>query len=345
VTRTAAPADLPVGLPEELEDAIVAFGSFLSAERGRSHHTERAYLGDARSLLEHAVAAGVGQVGDLDLALLRSWLGTMAAAGTARSSLARRAAAARAFTAWLRRTGRAGQDPGARLRSPKAGRPLPAVLTQAQADQLMRVASERVKSAARLGASRLPADGPVPAAVASPQPVRRRVLLALALRDRAAVELLYATGMRVGELAGLDLTDLDDGRRMLSVLGKGDKERMVPYGVAAQRATDDWLRIGRPELAGPAAGSALLVGVRGRRVDQRQIRAAVHALLAEVEGAPQMGPHGLRHSAATHLMDGGADLRSVQELLGHATLASTQIYTHVSVDRLRAGYLQAHPRA
>jgi len=219
------------------------------------------------------------------------------------------------------------------------------VLTQAQADQLMRVASERVKSAARLGASQLPADGPVPAAVASPQPVRRRVLLALALRDRAAVELLYATGMRVGELAGLDLTDLDDGRRMLSVLGKGDKERMVPYGVAAQQATDDWLRIGRPELAGPAAGSALLVGVRGRRVDQRQIRAAVHALLAEVEGAPQMGPHGLRHSAATHLMDGGADLRSVQELLGHATLASTQIYTHVSVDRLRAGYLQAHPRA
>jgi integrase/recombinase XerC len=169
--------------------------------------------------------------------------------------------------------------------------------------------------------------------------------LAVALRDRAVLEVLYATGVRVSELTGLDLDDLDRSRRTLRVLGKGAKERVVPVGLPADRALGEWLDRGRPVLVAAAGDRAVFVGLRGRRLDPRRAREVVHRGMAQVEGAPDIGPHGLRHSAATHLLDGGADLRSVQELLGHATLATTQIYTHVSVDRLRAGYRQAHPRA
>jgi len=165
------------------------------------------------------------------------------------------------------------------------------------------------------------------------------------VRDRALLELLYATGVRVSELTGLDLGDVDHARRTLRVMGKGGKERVVPFGVPAAGALQAWLDVGRPVLTGAASGQAVFLGRRGRRVDQRQVRDVVHRGVATVEGAPAMGPHGLRHSAATHLLDGGADLRSVQELLGHATLSTTQIYTHVSVERLRAGHRQAHPRA
>jgi integrase/recombinase XerC len=164
-------------------------------------------------------------------------------------------------------------------------------------------------------------------------------------RDRLIVELLYATGIRVSELTGLDVDDVDRDRRVLRVLGKGNKERTVPYGLAAERALDDWLRAGRPDLARAGSGAALLLGARGARIDPRTVRTVVHHRIAAVPGAPDLGPHGLRHSAATHLLDGGADLRTVQELLGHASLATTQIYTHVSVERLRKVYGQAHPRA
>ena len=168
---------------------------------------------------------------------------------------------------------------------------------------------------------------------------------ATGLRDRAVLELLYASGIRVGELVGLDVDDFDPGRRVVRVLGKGRKERTVPLGVPAARALQEWLDRGRAELVGPASGPAIFLGVPGGRLDQRAVRRLVHARLADVPGAPDLGPHGLRHTAATHLLEGGADLRSVQELLGHATLATTQIYTHVSVERLKATYEQAHPRA
>jgi len=175
--------------------------------------------------------------------------------------------------------------------------------------------------------------------------VGARELEPIALRDRLIVELLYATGIRVGELCGLDLDDVDRDRRVLRVTGKGDKERSTPFGGPAVSALNAWIAHGRPELATDRSGPALLLGRRGGRIDPRQARTAVHDALAAVPGAPDMGPHGLRHSAATHLLEGGADLRVVQELLGHSSLATTQIYTHVSVDRLRAVHDRAHPRA
>jgi integrase/recombinase XerC len=156
--------------------------------------------------------------------------------------------------------------------------------------------------------------------------------------------MLYATGVRVSELCGLDLADVDHGRRVVRVLGKGSKERAVPFGVPAARALDAWLRNGRPALGAERSGPALFLGARGARLQPTTVRQVV-AAYADDTGLPHLSPHGLRHSAATHLLEGGADLRSVQELLGHASLSTTQIYTHVSIERLRSAYRQAHPRA
>ena len=165
------------------------------------------------------------------------------------------------------------------------------------------------------------------------------------LRDVAMLELLYATGIRVGELVGLNVDDIDRERNVIRVFGKGRKERTVPYGQPAARALAHWLDHGRPALRVEGSGPALFLGARGKRIDQRAVRTLVHRRIADVPGAPDLGPHGLRHTAATHLLEGGADLRSVQELLGHASLATTQLYTHVTTDRLRKAYQQAHPRA
>jgi integrase/recombinase XerC len=281
-----------------------------------SKHTLRAYGGDVRSLLSHAASEGATKPADLELGTLRRWLGAQSQAGVARSTLARRAATARAFTAWALREEHIPTDPALRLKAPKREHALPGVL---QSQQLTRLLS---------GLEAAAADG-------KPLPVR----------NRAVVELLYATGVRVGELTGLDIDDLDPDRRTLRVIGKGNKERTVPYGVPAALALDDWLRRGRPKLAKENSGPALFLGSRGGRVDQRQVRALVNALFGALGDTSVSGPHALRHSAATHLLDGGADLRAVQEILGHSSLATTQIYTHVSVDRLRKSYQQAHPRA
>ena len=164
------------------------------------------------------------------------------------------------------------------------------------------------------------------------------------VRECALVELLYASGVRVGELVTVDIDDVDLTQDVVRVMGKGKKERTVPFGRPARRALERWLAV-RPGLSTPESGPALFLGRRGRRVGQRQVREVVHRLVGQVAGAPDIGPHGLRHSAATHLLEGGADLRMVQELLGHASLATTQIYTHVSTERLRRSYEQAHPRA
>ncbi|WP_168929765.1 tyrosine recombinase XerC [Nocardioides sp. GY 10127] len=295
---------------------MAAYERHLVAERDLSPHTVRAYSGDVASLLEHATRSGVVEPGGLDLRLLRSWLALQQTRGGARTTLARRATAARVFTAWLARSGRVAADPGASLASPRAHRTLPSVLRSDEAEDLLSAALEAADDGSPVG-----------------------------LRDVLALELLYATGMRVGELVGLDVDDVDADRRLLRVLGKGRKERTVPFGVPADRALRAWLRDGRPALATSGSGPALLLGARGGRLDQRAVRTLVHRRIGQVPGAPDIGPHGLRHSAATHLLEGGADLRAVQELLGHASLATTQVYTHVSTDRLRQAYRQAHPRA
>ncbi len=294
---------------------LSAWERHLRSERGLSEATVRAYLADVISLLDHARKLNKTELADLDLPTLRSWLAKIATTGGARTSLARRAASARSLTAWALRTGRIPIDPGVRLASPKAHRTLPPVLRVDQAASMLQP----------------------PASTDEPNPIE--------LRDTAALEMLYATGIRVSELVGLDVDDIDRRRRVIRVLGKGNKERSVPYGLPADRALEHWLQLGRPEVANPASGAAVYLGIQGRRMDQRAVRTLVHQRLAAVDGAPDLGPHGLRHSAATHLLEGGADLRAVQELLGHASLSTTQIYTHISADRLKAVYRQAHPRA
>lgn len=297
-----------------IDQAVDAYLAHLDAERGLSAQTLRAYRADLADLGAHAHRRGLTDVDEIDLELLRDWLWQGTQRGLAKTTLARRSAAARGFTAWRARS-EDRPDPGARLRTPKTGRHLPRVLTQDQAEQVLDDLSSR-------------------AAGAEPT----------ALRDLAAVELLYASALRVSELVGLDIDDLDRTRLTVRVLGKGARERVVPFGVPALRAIDDYLHRGRPELLAQPT-EALFLGTRGGRLGTRAVHALVSRLLEPTPGRGPAGPHTLRHTAATHLLDNGADLRSVQELLGHASLGTTQIYTHVSTERLIAGYRSAHPRA
>ncbi|GAB2991861.1 tyrosine recombinase XerC [Actinotalea caeni] len=301
------------------EELLHAYAGYLEAQRGMSAHTVRAYLGDATQLLRSlpvraGAAVETSDLDRLDLTTLRAWLADQARRGLSRSTLARRSASARTFTAWAHRTGRLPTDPGLRLLAPRPDTVVPATLAVDEAAAVLDVARTR-------------ADDGDPAH----------------LRDWAALELLYASGVRVSELVGVDVDDLDLDQRLVRVLGKGGKERMVPFGVPAARALREWLTA-RPRLVVPTSPHALFLGARGGRWDVRQVRAVVHELTA-LAGVRDLAPHGLRHTAATHLLDGGSDLRSVQEVLGHASLATTQRYTHISSERLRAAFRQAHPRA
>ena len=303
-------------LTEAWSAALAAYEHHLTAERDLSAHSVRAYLTDVQSLGSHAGRLGVDDPAELTIRVLRSWLAHLKTMGKARTTLARRSTSARVFTTWLARSGRATSDAGALLVSPKGHRELPVALSQTEVRALLDATTES-----------LVRDG------------------ARGQRDLAILELLYATGIRVGELVGLDVDDLDRARRVVRVFGKGRKERSVPYGLPASDALELYLASGRQQLVVESSGPAVFLGARGGRIDQRAVRRVVHERLAAVDGAPDLGPHGLRHTAATHLLEGGADLRSVQEILGHASLGTTQIYTHVSNERLRAAFTQAHPRA
>nr|WP_051467086.1 tyrosine recombinase XerC [Actinomadura oligospora] len=298
-------------VPGVLDEVLPEFAKFLKAERDVSEHTLRAYLGDLRDLSRYGATVGLSGPADLDVNVLRAWLARQYAMGLARATLARRTAAARTFTRWLHRRGVLPSDPGPLLGTPKRTRDLPTVLAQDDAGRLL---------------DEMDVTGPT------------------GLRDLAILEVLYGTGMRVSELCGLDIDDIDSSRKTVRVFGKGAKERMVPLGEPALRALGDWLRAGRPNLVTEASGPALFLGVRGGRLHATSARRVVHSRIAEVGEMPDMAPHGLRHSAATHLLEGGADLRSVQEILGHASLQTTQLYTHVSVERLKQVHRQAHPR-
>lgn len=317
-TRRVDLVRLRENMPASVEDVLRQYERHLMLERDLSPHTVRAYVGDAVALLGHVARniPGNADVERIDLANLRSWLAAQRTAGASRTTLARRAAAARAFTAWAHRAGHLASDPGPRLAAPRPHRTLPSVLREDQAKDVM---------------------GAVSSGASQGDPV--------ALRDQAVVELLYATGIRVAELCGLDLGDVDYSLRVIRVLGKGGRERSTPFGVPAERALRRWVDEGRNALVAPDSPPALFLGARGGRLNQRAVRTLVHEVVAVVPDAPDIGPHGLRHSAATHLLEGGADLRTVQELLGHATLATTQLYTHVTVERLKAIHDRTHPRS
>ncbi len=356
-------------LPPAMAAALAAFERYLRSERSLSQHTVRAYAGDISSMLEHASRQGVDAPEGLGLTELRGWLAIQHESGAARATLARRGAAARSFTAFAYRRGWLATDPGSRLGTLKTRRTLPHVLRQdeiaavlagldkagRQAEAAIAAQPEPEQAEAAIAAQLAQDRAGVPAqdqagasagdqagASAGDQAATEA---AVALRDAAVLELFYATAIRVSELCGLDPVHLDHGRRTVRVRGKGDKERTVPVGVPALAAVDRWLAGGRPALATAASGSALFLGVRGGRLDPRMARRIVHERLREAGATRDTGPHGIRHSAATHLLEGGADLRSVQEILGHSSPATTQIYTHVSIERLKSSYRQAHPRA
>ena len=333
-------------VPEQMAAALAAFDRHLALERGLSPHTVRAYTRDIASLLRYAADDYCEELADLDIGVLRGWLGSLHKSGQARTSMARRAASGRAFTAFAHQRGWLAADPGAQLRSPKVHRHLPEVLGQEQMSAVLTGAASRPGAAAPGGACGRMTAGKAGSAAS------KALAAAIELRDTAIMELLYATGIRVSELCGLGIGDLDLARRTIRVLGKRSKERVVPVGIPAVRAVLTWIEQGRPLVRQAlvaaevdSSASALFMGQKGQRIDPRTVRRVVHARIAAAGSVPDIGPHGVRHTAATHLLEGGADLRSVQEILGHASLATTQIYTHVSIDRLIAVYHQAHPRA
>jgi integrase/recombinase XerC len=302
---------------ENYEKLIAAFTRHLQVERSLSTHTIRAYLGDLESLITHLEAIGVADIADLELVHLRSWLANQQVKGGARTTLSRRAVSVRLFTKWAVKNKFLAKDVAATLATPKGHRTLPEVLEIADAKLAMDSLATRA------------AEEETP----------------ISLRDVAMVEMLYASGARVAELCGLDLSDIDYDRQTIRVLGKGNKERTIPLGNPAMRALNLYLKEARDTLKNAQSANAVFLGVRGKRIDQRTVRTVVYNALQAIEGIERMGPHALRHSAATHLLEGGADLRTVQEILGHASLATTQIYTHVSTERLQKAFKQAHPRA
>lgn len=297
-----------------ITEVAEAWGRELTHVRRLSPATVRAYRADLRDL---AATVGDPEASDVDLEMLREWLWRATQRGDARSTLARRTASVRGMFAWAADQQIVASDPSLRLVAPKRGRTLPTVATAAT-------------MGAVLDAVRESATGGDP----------------LALRDAALLEMLYAAALRVSELCGTDLDAFDHDRRTIRVLGKGGKERVVPYGIPAAQALQAYLVRGRPALAARGAGSpAAFLGARGGRLGARSAYEIVARTVAPALDAPTLGPHALRHSAATHLLDGGADLRTVQEMLGHASLGTTQIYTHVSAEKLTATYRLAHPRA
>ncbi len=304
-------------MSENYEKLIAAFTRHLEVERSLSVHTIRAYIGDLESLVDHLQNIGVADISQLELIHLRSWLANQQVRGGARTTLSRRAVSVRLFTKWAVKNKYLAKDVAATLATPKGHRTLPEVLEIADA----KVAMDSLATRA--------AEEETP----------------ISLRDVAMVEMLYASGARVAELCGLDLGDIDYDRQTIRVLGKGNKERTIPLGNPAMRALNAYLKDARDSLKNALSANAVFLGARGKRIDQRTVRTVVYNALQAIEGIERMGPHALRHSAATHLLEGGADLRTVQEILGHASLATTQIYTHVSTERLQKAFKQAHPRA
>lgn len=296
-------------------ELIAQYEEHLALVRNLSDNSIRGYVSDLQSFLAHIEKLNIEEFSQLELTHIRSWLANLQSTGAARSSMARRIVSIRAFTYWAASQGWIPNDIGANLAIPKPQHHLPEILNVVDAAHV--IASLETQLAE------------------SPTDLHRR--------DLAMVEILYASGIRVSELCGLNLGDIDTSRNTLQVIGKGNKQRVVPLGIPAMKALQQWLSLSRPQLVTNDSSNAVFLGSRGKRIDQRTVREVVYEAMKAVGST--MGPHGLRHTAATHLLEGGADLRTVQEILGHSSLATTQIYTHVSPERLSQAYKQAHPRA
>lgn len=309
-------------------ELIEEYCHYLAHEKNRSEHTIRSYRSDLTGLASDLQSASSREKDQssifrhITLDDLRNWLAQLTRHGISRTTLARKTTSVRQFMAWLVRQGTREDDPAARLVASKKASHLPDTLSQAQIRQALE--DLQAKASTEDGTSGDP----------------------MALRNLAMVEVLYSTGIRVAELEGLDVDDVDFSRSMIKVTGKGNKQRVVPLTRPAVQALDAWLQRGRAQMLSENQHTpAVFLGVRGKRIGARQIREVVNEVLRALGSTSASGVHVLRHTAATHLLDGGADLRSVQELLGHESLQTTQLYTHVSIDRLRQGYNQAHPRA
>jgi len=294
---------------------------FTASLTGRSEHTRRAYEHDVAEFVSWAERGGCPEPADADHRALRRYLAYLDTRGFARRSIARKAAAVRAYLRYLRRHDAIATDPGRSLRTPKGDARLPRVPRRDEAAALLDGAADRIDASA--------ADGPL--------------ALAVARRDLAALEVLYGAGLRVSECCGLRLSDCDLPRGFVTVLGKGAKIRRVPLGEPALDALRAYLADARPELARDDSPDVVFLNRRGGALGTRDVRRILAAF--PLGDGRQLHPHALRHAYATHLLEGGADLRVVQELLGHADLATTQIYTHLTRDRLRAVYEASHPRA
>ena len=294
---------------------VTQYEEHLALVRNLSDNSIRGYVTDLESFLKHMEKLGIVEFNQLEIEHIRSWLANLQSTGIARATLTRRIVSIRAFTNWAAANGWLTSDLGANLAIPKPHRVLPEVLNVDEAATVIKSLEVRV------------AEEPT----------------ALNYRDLAILEVLYGSGIRVSELCGLDLGDIDNSRNTLNVIGKANKQRVVPLGIPAMTALSNYLKNGRGEFVNQLSQSAVFLGSRGKRIDQRTVRQIVYEAMKAVGAS--MGPHGLRHSAATHLLEGGADLRTVQEILGHASLATTQIYTHVSTERLQKAFKQAHPRA
>ena len=298
---------------------IDAWGVYLRANLAVSEHTLRAYVSDLRSFttycqVDELSTENIRRV--VSLRAIRAWLASLVQQGKSRSTISRRTASIRSFTAWAYRRGYLDSDPGLLVTSARGDQKLPQVQTPSDTAELLSYAATRTR------------EENSPAAI----------------RDWTILETIYATGIRVSEVCSLDTTSIDQQGMTLRVIGKGNKERVVPFTRACLSALQAWLSHGRPSLAIPEAGRALFVGDKGRRIDPRVIRSMIHRMCAQA-GVRDLAPHALRHTAATHILAGGADLRAVQEMLGHSSLQTTQRYTHVDAQRLSAIYKQAHPRA
>lgn len=332
---------MAVRIPQKWRSALDQYVLNLSVNRGLSANTVASYTSDIEECLHLLSLRGITEFDAIDIRDLRGWLAHEART-LAKSSLARKTVSIRSFFSYLFEHEITTSNPAARLMTPQQSKPLPTVLNEDQAERMMDTVDEesRLAQISSSGTETGSDDAESKHEAENLSPRQR----AEALRDAAMVELLYATGMRVAELTGIDHNDLDLGARTVRVHGKGGKDRVIPFGVPAARTVQLWWDRGRPALETPASHEALFLGSRGGRINQRQVREVIHRQ-AHRAGVPDIGPHALRHSAATHLLDGGADLREVQEMLGHSSLATTQRYTHVSIEQLRSRYQQAFPRA